>query len=59
MLIWLLQDFFVIITSSCARFLPSHRGYRTLSISPSGRGMGRSREDEDRLIGQLDEEWDD
>ncbi|KUI64541.1 hypothetical protein VM1G_00615 [Cytospora mali] len=53
------SDFFIIITSSCTRFLPSRRGYRTLSISPSGRGMGRSREDEDRLIGQLDEEWDD
>lgn len=53
------QDFFIIMTSSCARFLPSRRGYSSLSISPNGRGMGRSREDEDRLIGQLDEEWDD
>jgi cation-dependent mannose-6-phosphate receptor len=49
----------VILTSSCARFMPSRRGYSSLSISPNGRGMGRSREDEDRLIGQLDEEWDD
>ncbi|CAN8097103.1 unnamed protein product [Discula destructiva] len=58
--IWsFVSDFFVILTSSCARFLPSHRGYRSLAISPNGRGMARSREDEDRLIGQLDEEWDD
>ncbi|KAJ4406645.1 Cation-independent mannose-6-phosphate receptor CI-MPR [Gnomoniopsis sp. IMI 355080] len=58
--IWnFISDFFIIITSSCARFLPSHRGYRSLAISPNGRGMARSREDEDRLIGQLDEEWDD
>ncbi|KAF3769518.1 mannose 6-phosphate receptor domain-containing protein [Cryphonectria parasitica EP155] len=58
--IWsFITDFFVILTSSCARFLPSHRGYHSLSRSPNGRGMGRSREDEDRLIGQLDEEWDD
>lgn len=53
------SDFFIIITSSCTRFLPSRRGYSSLSISSNGRGMGRSREDEDRLIGQLDEEWDD
>ncbi|ROW12179.1 hypothetical protein VMCG_00329 [Cytospora schulzeri] len=58
--IWnVVSDFFIIITSSCTRFLPSRRGYSSLSISPNGRGMGRSREDEDRLIGQLDEEWDD
>ncbi|KAI3392734.1 hypothetical protein diail_5248 [Diaporthe ilicicola] len=58
--IWsFVSDTFIILTSSCARFMPSRRGYRSLSISPNGRGMGRSREDEDRLIGQLDEEWDD
>lgn len=51
------QDVFVILTSSCARFLPSRRGYHTLSISPNGRS--RNREDENRLIDQLDEEWDD
>ena len=47
----------VILTSSCARFLPSRRGYRTLNGSPSARG--RNRDDENRLIDQLDEEWDD
>lgn len=58
--IWsFVSDTFIILTSSCARFMPSRRGYSSLSISPNGRGMGRSREDEDRLIGQLDEEWDD
>ncbi|KAK0630875.1 mannose-6-phosphate receptor binding domain-containing protein [Bombardia bombarda] len=52
-----IKDFFIILTSSCARFLPSRRGYRSLSISPNGRS--RNREDENRLIDQLDEEWDD
>ncbi|KAK0718451.1 mannose-6-phosphate receptor binding domain-containing protein [Lasiosphaeria miniovina] len=51
------RDIFIILTSSCARFLPSRRGYRSLSISPNGRQ--RNREDENRLIDQLDEEWDD
>ncbi|RFU26819.1 hypothetical protein B7463_g9520, partial [Scytalidium lignicola] len=54
--------FFIIATSSCARFLPSRRGYNTLSTSANGNGRGgrRSRaEDENRLIDQLDEEWDD
>ncbi|KAK5663846.1 hypothetical protein OQA88_49 [Cercophora sp. LCS_1] len=56
--IWnFITDFLVILTSSCARFLPSRRGYRHLSISPNGRN--RSRDDENRLIDQLDEEWDD
>jgi cation-dependent mannose-6-phosphate receptor len=52
-----IQDFFIILTSSCARFLPSRRGYGRLSVSDSARG--RNREDENRLIDQLDEEWDD
>ncbi|KAK1756290.1 mannose-6-phosphate receptor binding domain-containing protein [Echria macrotheca] len=51
------KDIFIILTSSCARFLPNRRGYHTLSGSPNGRN--RSREDENRLIDQLDEEWDD
>lgn len=56
--IWnFVSDFFIIATSSCARCIPGRRGYRTLSSSPSGRG--RNREDENRLIDQLDEEWDD
>ncbi|OTB08546.1 hypothetical protein M426DRAFT_317170 [Hypoxylon sp. CI-4A] len=51
-------DFFVIVTSSCARFLPNRRGYHYVSGSPSGRGRS-SREDENRLIDQYDEEWED
>ena len=51
------QDILIIATSSCARFLPSRRGYHYLSNSPTGRS--RNREDENRLIDQLDEEWDD
>ncbi|KAF4627013.1 hypothetical protein G7Y89_g11148 [Cudoniella acicularis] len=58
-----IKDILIIATSSCARFLPTHRGYSALSISangPSGRGRnGRGPEDENRLIDQLDEEWDD
>lgn len=47
----------IILTSSCARIIPRRRGYHTLSGSPNGRY--RNREDENRLIDQLDEEWDD
>lgn len=56
-----IKDFFVIATSSCARFMPSRRGYSPLSISTNGNSNGRGRhaEDENRLIDQLDEEWDD
>jgi hypothetical protein len=56
------QDIFIIATSSCARFMPSHSGYSALSVSANGNGRGgrHSRaEDENRLIDQLDEEWDD
>ncbi|KAH8898135.1 mannose 6-phosphate receptor domain-containing protein [Thozetella sp. PMI_491] len=51
------NDMLTILLSSCARCFPSRRGYRALSISPSRRN--RNREDENRLIDQLDEEWDD
>ncbi|KAJ0335526.1 hypothetical protein COL922a_009104 [Colletotrichum nupharicola] len=55
--IWgFVSDMFVIATSSCAQLLPGRRGYRHLSGSPS---RGRNHEDENRLIDQLDEEWDD
>jgi cation-dependent mannose-6-phosphate receptor len=53
---------FIIATSSCAHLLPSRRGYSALSISANGNSNGRGRhrnEDENRLIDQLDEEWDD
>ncbi|KAK5000103.1 hypothetical protein LTR28_013173, partial [Elasticomyces elasticus] len=55
------QDIFIILTSSCARFLPSRRGYsRVGANSAVGRGRGRQNsDDENRLIDQLDEEWDD
>ncbi|KAL2128353.1 hypothetical protein VTI74DRAFT_9294 [Chaetomium olivicolor] len=56
--IWgFVKDLAIILTSSCARIIPRRRGYRTLSVSPNGRR--RSRDDENRLIDQLDEEWDD
>jgi cation-dependent mannose-6-phosphate receptor len=51
------QDLFVILTSSCARIIPRGRGYHSLSGSPHGRN--RDRDAENRLIDQLDEEWDD
>ncbi|KAK2040858.1 mannose 6-phosphate receptor domain-containing protein [Colletotrichum somersetense] len=55
--IWsFVSDIFVIATSSCAQLLPGRRGYSHLTGSPS---RGRNREDENRLIDQLDEEWDD
>ncbi|KXH38131.1 hypothetical protein CSAL01_09525 [Colletotrichum salicis] len=55
--IWgFVSDMFIIATSSCVQLLPGRRGYSHLSGSPS---RGRNREDENRLIDQLDEEWDD
>ncbi|KAL9044588.1 MAG: hypothetical protein Q9214_002285 [Letrouitia sp. 1 TL-2023] len=54
----LLKDLIVILTSSCARVLPRRQGYSHLP--PLGRGGRSSRaDDENRLIDQLDEEWDD
>ncbi|PNS20162.1 hypothetical protein CAC42_5612 [Sphaceloma murrayae] len=56
------RDIFIIATSSCARLLPSRQGYSRLSangIAGSGRGGRGDSEDENRLIDQLDEEWDD
>ncbi|KAF1923741.1 mannose 6-phosphate receptor domain-containing protein [Didymella exigua CBS 183.55] len=54
-------DMFIILTSSCARFMPSRRGYSRLTLGPDRdtRGRGRRDESENRLIDQLDEEWDD
>ena len=49
---------FIILTSSCARFMPSRRGYSRVSLG-ADRGRGRRDESENRLIDQLDEEWDD
>jgi len=55
------RDMFIILTSSCARLLPSRRGgYNQLPTHNSNRGRNSTRaEDENRLIDQLDEEWDD
>jgi cation-dependent mannose-6-phosphate receptor len=54
---------FIIATSSCARLLPSRRGYISVSANGNGAGYSRGRsgrpDDENRLIDQLDEEWDD
>ncbi|MCJ1387196.1 Cation-independent mannose-6-phosphate receptor CI-MPR [Xylographa bjoerkii] len=53
------KDMLIILTSSCARLIPSRRGYNQLPThNPRGRGATRA-EDENRLIDQLDEEWDD
>ncbi|KAK7949546.1 hypothetical protein PG996_000133 [Apiospora saccharicola] len=54
-----ISDFFVIVTSSCARLLPSRRGYHYVSGSPTRGLYNRDREAENRLIDQYDEEWDD
>ncbi|ORY18047.1 hypothetical protein BCR34DRAFT_583306 [Clohesyomyces aquaticus] len=59
-----IADMFIILTSSCARFLPSRRGYSRVSLgADSGRGgrgaRGARNDDENRLIDNLDEEWDD
>ncbi|SPO01089.1 related to MRL1 Mannose 6-phosphate Receptor Like [Cephalotrichum gorgonifer] len=52
-----ISDFAIIGASSCARLLPGRQGYSRLSRSPTS--GWRNREDENRLIDQLDEEWDD
>lgn len=61
-----LQDFFIIITSSLARVIPGLKdrnggGYSRVpanGVANGGRGRGRTADDENRLIDQLDEEWD-
>ncbi|KAF2764726.1 mannose 6-phosphate receptor domain-containing protein [Teratosphaeria nubilosa] len=57
------KDIFIILTSSCARFVPSSRGYQRVNGgiggSGSGRGRGRDSDAENRLIDELNEEWDD
>ncbi|KAK4899683.1 Cation-independent mannose-6-phosphate receptor CI-MPR [Elasticomyces elasticus] len=65
------RDIFIILTSSCARFMPSRRGYQRVNgglngnsgSSGGGRGITRGRGDssdaENRLIDELNEEWDD
>ncbi|KAI4087936.1 MAG: hypothetical protein LQ344_006415 [Seirophora lacunosa] len=55
----ILRDIVIILTSSCARLLPRRHGYNQLpGNGRGGRGGGRA-DDENRLIDQLDEEWDD
>jgi cation-dependent mannose-6-phosphate receptor len=53
------QDCFIILTSSCMRFVPKRRGYSRVSGNGYGRGRSSHNDDENRLIDQLDEEWDD
>ncbi|KAG6001286.1 hypothetical protein E4U21_004523 [Claviceps maximensis] len=49
------SDMFFILFSSCARCLPGRRGYSHLSTG----SRHRNSDAENRLIDQLDEEWDD
>ena len=51
-------DIFIILTSTCSRCLPHRKGYNQLPTSSRG-GRGSRSEQENRLIDQLDEEWDD
>ena len=64
------QDVFIILTSSCARCLPtgrSSRGYSRVNGGFGGsngnaggrRARGDSSDAENRLIDELNEEWDD
>ncbi|KAF2016408.1 mannose 6-phosphate receptor domain-containing protein [Aaosphaeria arxii CBS 175.79] len=58
--IWgFLRDMMIILTSSCARCLPSRRGYSRVSLNHDNSRRGRRSDDENRLIDNLDEEWDD
>lgn len=56
-----IKDMFIALTSSCIRLLPGRRGYSRVngSVSARGRGSGSQSDDENRLIDQLDEEWED
>ncbi|KAK3670218.1 Cation-independent mannose-6-phosphate receptor CI-MPR [Recurvomyces mirabilis] len=58
-----LKDIFIILTSSCTRLFPSRRGYTRVNGGLGrGGGNGRGRGDSDaenRLIDELNEEWDD
>ncbi|KAI4177127.1 MAG: hypothetical protein LQ343_000609 [Gyalolechia ehrenbergii] len=54
----LLRDILIILTSSCSRLMPRRQGYNQLPGSGRG-GRGSRADDENRLIDQLDEEWDD
>jgi cation-dependent mannose-6-phosphate receptor len=52
----------IILTSSCARLMPSRRGYSRVSLGHDNgrdRGRGHRNDDENRLIDNLDEEWED
>ncbi|KAL8894525.1 MAG: hypothetical protein Q9192_004249 [Flavoplaca navasiana] len=51
------REIIIILTSSCSRLMPRRQGYNQLPAS--GRGRGSRADDENRLIDQLDEEWDD
>ena len=57
------QDIFIILFSSCARCLPGRRGgYQRVNGGIGGMGRGRSGRDseaENRLIDELNEEWED
>ncbi|THX08714.1 mannose 6-phosphate receptor domain-containing protein [Aureobasidium pullulans] len=58
------SDMFVILFSSCARFLPGRKGYNRVGNnfnngSSAGRRGRSNSDDENRLIDQLDEEWED
>ncbi|CAK4030627.1 mannose 6-phosphate receptor [Lecanosticta acicola] len=58
------RDLFIILTSSCARFMPSRRGYSRVNGGFGGAGSGRrargdSSDAENRLIDELNEEWED
>lgn len=56
------QDVWVILTSSCGRLIRSRRGYSPMNGGIGGTGRGRSGRDaeaENRLIDELNEEWDD
>ncbi|ODA76910.1 hypothetical protein RJ55_07426 [Drechmeria coniospora] len=56
--IWgFISDMGVILFSTCTRCIPRRRGYNSLNADAHGRN--RSSEAENRLIDQLDEEWDD
>lgn len=56
------QDIIVLITSSCARLIPGRRKHSYMNGGLHNVGLGRSGRDtaaENRLIDELNEEWDD
>ncbi|KAF2664049.1 putative vacuolar sorting receptor [Microthyrium microscopicum] len=54
------KDAVLMLSSTCMRLIPGRSGYSRVSLNGNSRSRGiHSNDDENRLIDQLDDEWDD